>query len=89
MGLDPERLYTAMKRFEKLGERGEHTRRVPMYQVLKLHAAWWSTPRHPYHLLANAMVKLSELLPEAAAPADPELVQGAHPRAGAGVKERC
>jgi hypothetical protein len=63
MGLDPDRLRSAMKRFKTLGERGEQTWRVPTYQVLKLHSRMVVNPRHPYHLLANSMVKLSDFYP--------------------------
>jgi hypothetical protein len=63
MGLDPERLRNAMMRFKTLGERGESTWRVPTYQVLKLHSWMVINPRHPYHLLANSMVWLSDLYP--------------------------
>lgn len=63
MGLSPERLYKAMQRFATLGERGEYTRRVPTYQILKVHAAMVVNPRHPYHLLANSMVWLSDRYP--------------------------
>ena len=63
MGMEPERLYSAMKRFKQLGERGEHIWRVPTYQVLKRHAAVVANPHHPYHLLANSMVWLSDRYP--------------------------
>jgi hypothetical protein len=63
MGLRPERLYKAVQRFSTLGERGQHTRRVPTYRVLKRHAGWVTNPRHPYHLLANSMVWLSDRYP--------------------------
>ncbi|MEZ0340126.1 ferritin-like domain-containing protein [Mycobacterium sp. pV006] len=63
MGLEPERLYNAVKRFGALGERGEHTHRVPTYRVLKRHAAMVVNPHHPYHLLANSMVWMSERYP--------------------------
>lgn len=63
MGLEPERLYNAVKRFGALGERGAHTHRVPTYRVLKRHAAMVVNPRHPYHLLANSMVWMSERYP--------------------------
>jgi hypothetical protein len=63
MGMEPERLYNAIKRFRQLGERGEYTWRVPTYQVLKRHAAMVANPRHPYHLLANSMVWLSDRYP--------------------------
>ena len=64
MGMEPERLYNAVKRFKQLGERGERTRRVPAYQLLKRHAAMVVNPRHPYHLLANSMVWLSDRYPQ-------------------------
>ncbi|CAN3127555.1 ferritin-like domain-containing protein [Mycobacterium sp. smrl_JER01] len=63
MGLEPERLYNAVKRFQTLGERGEFTHRVPTYRVLRRHAAMVVKPRHPYHLLANSMVWASDLYP--------------------------
>ncbi len=63
MGLEPERLYTAMKRFRQLGSRGETTWRVPTYQILKLHARMVVNPRNPYHWVANPMVKLSDRYP--------------------------
>jgi len=65
MGLEPDRLYNAVKRFRTLGERGEHTHRVPTYRVLRRHAAMVVNPRHPYHLLANSMVWVSERYPRA------------------------
>ena len=63
MGLEPERLYTAMARFKKLGDRGERTKFVPLYQVLKVHAGMVVDPKHPYHLVANRMVWMSERYP--------------------------
>lgn len=63
MGMEPERLYNAMKRFKQLGERGEFTWRVPTYQILKVHSRMVVNPRHPYHLLANSMVWLSDRYP--------------------------
>ncbi len=63
MGLAPERLYQAMQRFTTVGERGEFTKRVPTYQILKVHAAMVINPAHPYHLLANSMVWLSDRYP--------------------------
>ena len=35
MGMEPERLYRAMKRFKELGDRGQHTKRVPTYRFLR------------------------------------------------------
>jgi hypothetical protein len=63
MGLKEERLYAAMNRFKNVGERSAGTRRVPTYQVLKWHADMVVNRRHPYHLLANSMVWLSDRVP--------------------------
>jgi len=63
MGMEPQRLYNAVKRFKQLGDRGENTWRVPAYQVLKRHAAVVVNPQHPYQLLANSMVWLSGRYP--------------------------
>jgi hypothetical protein len=71
MGMEPERLYNAVKRFKQLGERGEFTWRVPTYQVLKRHAAMVINPSHPYHLLANSMVWLSDRYPRTLLPSAP------------------
>lgn len=65
MGLQPEKLYAAMSRFEKLGRRGEFTHRVPLFQVLRVHSAMVVDSKHPYHLVANAMVTMSEHYPRA------------------------
>lgn len=64
MGLEPERLNNAVKRFKQLGERGEQTWRVPTYQLLKRHAAMVVNPRHPYQALASSMVWLSDRYPK-------------------------
>jgi len=65
MGLQPEKLYRAMERFETLGNRGEFTHRVPLFQVLRAHSKMVVDSTHPYHLLANTMVTLSERYPRA------------------------
>ncbi|BBZ43259.1 reductase [Mycobacterium parmense] len=64
MGMESERLFNAVKRFKQLGERGERTPRVPAYKLLRRHAAWVVNPRHPYQLLANSMVWLSDFYPK-------------------------
>ena len=82
MGMEPERLYKAVKRFKELGDRGEHTRRVPTYRFLRRYAGVVTNPRHPYHLLANSMVWLSDRYPRPLLPSVPTWVQRSHPRAG-------
>jgi hypothetical protein len=64
MGMESERLFNAVKRFKQLGERGERTPRVPAYKLLKRHGGWVVNPRHPYQLLANSMVWLSDFYPK-------------------------
>jgi hypothetical protein len=64
MGMEPERLFNAVKRFKQLGERGERIPRVPTYRLLKRHGGWVVNPRHPYQLLANSMVWLSDFYPK-------------------------
>jgi hypothetical protein len=64
MGMEPERLFNAVNRFKQLGERGERTPRVPTYKLLNRHATWVVNPRHPYQLLANSMVWLSDFYPK-------------------------
>ncbi|MBT0566298.1 ferritin-like domain-containing protein [Williamsia sp. CHRR-6] len=62
MGLPEERLYDAMKRFKKNGERGAG-KRLLSYQVVKTHAGWVIDRGHPYHLFADAMVKVTDRYP--------------------------
>jgi hypothetical protein len=64
MGMEPERLYTAMKRFKQIGARGEYTWRVPTYQILKLHSWMVINPRNPYHWVANPAVWVSDRYPK-------------------------
>ncbi|OBG90507.1 reductase [Mycobacterium sp. E136] len=75
MGMEPERLYRAVKRFKELGDRGDHTRRVPTYLFLRRYAAVVTNPRHPYHLLANSMVWLSDRYPRPLLPKVPSWVK--------------
>jgi len=63
MGLSEQRLYAAMNRFKGVGERSVGTRRLPTYQVLKWHSDMVVNRRHPYHLLANSMVWVSDRVP--------------------------
>ncbi len=63
MGLEPERLYNAVKRFKTLGERGENTWRVPTYQFLKLHARMVVNPANPYHCWPTRWCGLSDRYP--------------------------
>jgi hypothetical protein len=75
MGMEPERLYRAVKRFKELGDRGESTWRVPTYRFLRRYAGVVTNPRHPYHLLANSMVWLSDRYPRPLLPSVPSWVK--------------
>ncbi|MGC0364428.1 hypothetical protein ABH922_002412 [Rhodococcus sp. 27YEA15] len=57
MGVNEERLYTAMRRFKSVGERAPEALRVPMYQVVKWHGEIVINRNHPYHRFADWMVK--------------------------------
>ncbi|WP_279102445.1 ferritin-like domain-containing protein [Gordonia bronchialis] len=62
MGLAEDRLYDAMARFKKNGERG-NGKRLLTYQVLKYHAGWVINRDSPYHYFADAMVRVTDLYP--------------------------
>jgi hypothetical protein len=64
MGLPEQKLYSAVKRFATIGSRGEFTRRIPAYHVLRAQAGMVVDRSSPYHrLLADPMVKLTSLVP--------------------------
>ncbi|MBF6133329.1 ferritin-like domain-containing protein [Nocardia otitidiscaviarum] len=64
MGVDEEKLYAAMRRFKAVGERTPIANRVPMYRIVKMHSGWVINRDHPYHLFADAMVKLTARIPD-------------------------
>ncbi|MBB5911929.1 rubrerythrin [Nocardia transvalensis] len=64
MGVDEEKLYAAMRRFKAVGERTPIANRVPMYRIVKMHSGWVINRRHPYHLFADAMVKVTARIPD-------------------------
>ncbi|CCQ13503.1 putative uncharacterized protein [Rhodococcus sp. AW25M09] len=63
MGVDEERLYTAMKRFRSVGQRSPEALRVPMYRIVQWHGSIVINRKHPYHLLADGLVKLTGRYP--------------------------
>lgn len=72
MGMDPQRFYAAMNRFQTLAERGDASaKRMPLYQVIKWHAGMVMNSEHPYHLIANPMVRLSDRVPRRLLPKVP------------------
>lgn len=69
-GLDEERLHEATRRYGQIGDRGQGTRRNPVFQVLKRYGTLLTDRSHPVHLIADRMVSLSDhypswLLPDA------------------------
>ncbi|MGH3467302.1 MAG: ferritin-like domain-containing protein [Thermocrispum sp.] len=64
MGLPEKKLYSAVKRFSSIGGRGEFTRRIPAFHVLKAQAEMVVDRSHAYHrYLADPMVKLTSKVP--------------------------
>jgi hypothetical protein len=64
MGLDEDKLMNAMRRFAKIGARGVHTRRMPVYHLLTALASMITDRSHPYHrLLADPMVRITDHVP--------------------------
>lgn len=64
MGLEERKLMNAVRRYNKIGSRGEHTQRLASYQGLRLMAAMIVNREHPYHrFLADPLVKITGHLP--------------------------
>ena len=64
MGLPEQKLYNAVKRFNTIGSRGEFTKRIPAYHVLRSQAAMVIDRSHPYHrLLADPLVRITSFVP--------------------------
>lgn len=64
MGLDEQKLMNAMRRYGKMGARGEFTHRLISYQILKILGDMIVDRGHPYHLLlADPMVRLTNRMP--------------------------
>ncbi|WP_072802827.1 reductase [Rhodococcoides yunnanense] len=64
MGVDEERLYTAMRRFKKVGERSEFPKRLPMYRFISWHSGVVINRAHPYHKFADSLVKITAKYPK-------------------------
>jgi hypothetical protein len=63
MGLPEEKLYAAMNRFAEIGGRSSGTKRLPMFHVFSTHAKWVVDRGHPYHYLADTLVKVTGVIP--------------------------
>lgn len=70
-GLDEERLHEATRRYGQIGDRGEGTRRNPVFQALKQYGNLLTDRSHPIHLVADRMVDLSDHVPTWLAPSAP------------------
>ncbi|RMI35433.1 ferritin-like domain-containing protein [Nocardia stercoris] len=53
LGLDEQKLWQAVRRYENVGERSPDIRRVPLYHVVKLHAKATIHRSQPLRLLAD------------------------------------
>ncbi len=63
MGVNEERLYQAMRRFQSVGERSEFARRVPMYRLISWHGKKVIDRSSKYHWIADSLVKVSGVIP--------------------------
>ena len=66
MGLDEERLYKAIRRFDEVGSRSPATERLPAYRFVRAHGRMMVDRSHPYHYVADALVSLTGAIPERA-----------------------
>ena len=65
MGLGEERLYAAMRKFERIGGRTQEGRNNPWYQIISRHGRMVVNRRNRmYHAPVDAMVKLIDRVPE-------------------------
>ena len=80
MGLDERRLFDAMARFEKVGDRTPIIRRNPSYLALKEFGKMVANRSHPYHLLADAVSGAVEHYPRRLLKAPPSWVDQLTPQ---------
>lgn len=71
MGMDENRLYKAIRRFDEVGSRSAATERLASYRKVRAHGRMVVNPKHPYHYVADALVALTAAIPESALPALP------------------
>jgi hypothetical protein len=63
LGLEERKLYAAIERFDEVGSRSEHTKKYAPFRVLRWHGRMVTNRKHPYHLLADGLVKATNLIP--------------------------
>ncbi|HVX17462.1 MAG TPA: ferritin-like domain-containing protein [Acidimicrobiales bacterium] len=76
MGLDERQLYDALARFDLVGVRTPVVRRNPAYLGLKEYGKMVADRSHPYHRLGDALVWLTDRIPQAALPQPPSWISG-------------
>jgi hypothetical protein len=65
MGLQEERLYDAIGRFGRVGDRSPTTPRNPAYQVLRYHGEMVANRSHPFHrFVGDPLVAISNRVPK-------------------------
>ncbi len=62
-GLDEERLYRAIRRFDAIGSRSPAIRGYAPFQLMRTHGRMVVDRSHPYHLLADALVAVTRRIP--------------------------
>lgn len=55
MGLSEDKLFIAIRRFEKAGERSPATRRLPAFHIIRRHFDMAINHRQPFHFVAEQM----------------------------------
>lgn len=76
MGLPEEKLYNAMRKFEKIGGRTADGRRNPWYQIISRHGRFViDRDNRFYHVPVDALVKATQYIPKRALPAVPSWVK--------------
>ncbi|GAC60565.1 hypothetical protein GSI01S_10_01570 [Gordonia sihwensis NBRC 108236] len=64
MGVDEQRLYSAMKRYRSVGRRSEYTRRLPMFRFVATHGALVTNRDNvAYHAVADSLVTVTNWIP--------------------------
>lgn len=63
MGLDEQRLYQAIRRFDQVGSRSPATRRYVAFRFMRGHGRMVVDRSHPYHLFGDGMVWLTRRIP--------------------------
>ena len=76
MGLPEEKLYAAMKKFEKIAGRTAEGRRNPWYQIIAWNGRMVVNRKNRiYHTPVDAMVRATDMLPQTSMPEMPSWVK--------------